>query len=107
MQNRIRRFAAAFAIAGLVLSLAHPALAVDRMAEGEDEPSAVPMIFDILVMRPIGLTTVAVGTLFYIVPVMPIMAITRPSDIFKPLGPLVGGPVRFTFKDPIGHHPQP
>ena len=106
MQNRNRRFVAAFAIAGLALSLAHPALAVDRMAEVGDEASAVPMIFDVVVMRPIGLVAVIVGTLFYIVPVAPIMAITRPTDIGKPLGPLVGGPARFTFKDPIGQHPQ-
>jgi hypothetical protein len=30
----------------------------------------------------------------------------RPTEIGKPLGPLVGGPLQFTFKDPIGHHPK-
>jgi len=106
MRNRIRRFVAACVMAGLVLSAAHPAMA-DRVAEVGDEPTAVPMIFDALVMRPIGLMTVALGTLVYVFPVAPIMAITRPADIAKPLGPLVGVPVRFTFKDPIGQHPHP
>jgi hypothetical protein len=107
MPNRIRRFAAAFAIAGLALSLAQPALAVSRMADTGDERSVVPMIFDVVAMRPIGLLTVVIGTVFYIVPVAPIMAITRPTDIFKPLKPLVGYPVQFTFRDPIGQHPGP
>ena len=107
MLDRIRRLAAALATAALVLSLAHPTLAVERLAEGAAEPSSVPMIFDVVIMRPIGLTALVVGTIFYVVPVAPIMAITRPSDIAKPLGPLVGVPARFTFKDPIGHHPRP
>jgi hypothetical protein len=41
-----------------------------------------------------------------VVPVAPIVALTRPTEIAKPLGPLVGGPMRFTFKDPLGHHPK-
>ena len=57
-------------------------------------------------MRPLGLLTCVVGAAFYLVPVAPIVALTRPSEIAKPLGPLVGGPMRFTFKDPLGHHPQ-
>jgi len=108
MRNQIRRFVAACVMAGLVLSAAHPVLADQRrVAEVGDEATSVPMIFDVLVMRPIGLMTVALGTLVYIFPVAPIMAITRPADIAKPLGPLVGAPARFTFKDPIGQHPQP
>ena len=104
MLNRIRRFAAALATAGLALTLALPARA-DRLAEIGNEPSSVPVIFDIAVMRPIGLLTCVVGAVFYIVPVAPIVALTRPTEIAKPLGPLVGAPMRFTFKDPLGHHP--
>jgi hypothetical protein len=105
MLNRIHRCAAAFATAGLVLSLALPARA-DRVAESSMEPSSVPIIFDIAVMRPIGLLTCIVGAAFYVVPVAPIVALTRPTEIAKPLGPLVGGPMRFTFKDPLGQHPK-
>ena len=105
MLNRIRHFAAAFATAGLALSLALPARA-DRVAEISDEPDSVPVIFDIAVMRPIGLLTCVIGAAFYVVPVAPIVALTRPTEIAKPLGPLVGGPLRFTFKDPLGHHPK-
>jgi hypothetical protein len=106
MLNRIRRFAAAFATAGLALTLALPARA-DRVAEtGGDEPNTVPVVFDVAVMRPLGLLTCVVGAAFYLVPVAPIVALTRPTEIAKPLGPLVGGPLAFTFKDPLGHHPR-
>jgi hypothetical protein len=105
MLNRIRHFAAALATTGLALSLALPAHA-DRVAEISNEPSSVPMIFDVAIMRPIGLVTCVLGAAFYLVPVAPIMALTRPTEIGKPLGPLVGAPLRFTFKDPIGHHPK-
>jgi hypothetical protein len=105
MLNRIRHFAAAFATAGLALTLALPARA-DRVAEISDEPASVPVVFDIAVMRPIGLLTCVIGAVFYVVPVAPIVALTRPTEIAKPLGPLVGGPLRFTFKDPLGHHPK-
>ncbi len=106
MPNRIRHFTAAFAIAGLALALAQPARA-DRVAEiGNDHPSSVPVIFDVAVMRPIGLLACVVGAAFYLVPVAPIVALTRPTEIAKPLGPLVGVPLRFTFKDPLGHHPK-
>jgi hypothetical protein len=105
MLNRIRHFAAAFATAGLALTLALPARA-DRVAEISDEPDSVPVVFDIAVMRPIGLLTCVIGAAFYVVPVAPIVALTRPTEIAKPLGPLVGGPLRFTFKDPLGHHPK-
>jgi hypothetical protein len=104
MLNRIRHSAAALATAGLALTLALPARA-DRMAEIANDPASVPVIFDILVMRPIGLLATAVGTVFYVFPVAPVMAVTRPSEITKPLEALVGAPARFTFKDPIGHHP--
>ena len=105
MLNRIRHFAAALATAGLALTLALPARA-DRVAEISNEPSSVPMIFDIVIMRPLGLLATGVGAAFYVFPVAPMMALTRPTEITKPLGPLVGAPARFTFKDPIGHHPQ-
>jgi hypothetical protein len=104
MLNRIRQFTAASAAAALALALALPARA-DRVAEISNEPTSVPVIFDIAVMRPIGLLTCVIGAAFYLVPVAPIVALTRPTEIAKPLGPLVGVPMRFTFKDPLGQHP--
>ena len=105
MPHRIRRFVAPLVLAGLLVSLAHPALAGNRAFETETQSSQVPMMFDVLVMRPLGLAATVVGAAFYVFPVAPMMAITRPKDIAKPLVPLVGEPARFTFSDPIGHHP--
>jgi hypothetical protein len=104
MRNRIRH--ALLAVAFLALAMAQPALAMDSTDMGE-EPAAVPMIFDVLLMRPLGLLMTGFGTMVYLVPVAPIMAITRPTDIAKPIPYLIGAPARFTFSDPIGHHPQP
>ena len=103
MQNRFRR---ALCAAVLSLSLAQPAFAASTMDLG-DEPSTVPMAFDVLLMRPVGLLMTGLGTVVYLVPVAPIMLVTRPTEIFKPIDYLIGAPARFTFKDPIGHHPQP
>ena len=105
MPNLFRRLAAALAIAALIVGLAHPVAAADRMYDVDDKSATVPMIFDVLVMRPIGLMMTVTGAMVYVFPVAPIMAITRPTDIGKPLGPLVVTPGRFTFGDPIGEHP--
>jgi hypothetical protein len=34
------------------------------------------------------------------------MAVTRPTDMYKPWNALVVGPARFTFVDPLGFHPD-
>jgi hypothetical protein len=106
MRNRNRIRHTLLAVAVLALTLAQPALAMSSADMG-DEPAAVPMAFDILLMRPLGLLMTGFGTLVYLVPVAPIMLVTRPTEITKPIGYLIGAPARFTFKDPIGHHPQP
>ena len=104
MSNPIRRLAAPLAIAGLLLSLSHPAVA-SQAFEVETQSSSVPMMFDVLIMRPIGLAATVIGTAVYVFPVLPLMAMTRPADIGKPIRPLIGEPARFTFSDPIGTHP--
>jgi len=100
-----RRLASPLAIAGLILGLAHPVWAGNQAFETETQSSMVPMMFDVLVMRPIGLAATVVGAVVYVFPVAPILAMTRPADIGKPIRPLIGEPARFTFSDPIGHHP--
>ena len=64
----------------------------------------MPILLDALILRPIGLVLTAAGAIVYTIPVAPIMAITRPTDIGKPFGPLVAAPARFTFADPLGEH---
>lgn len=105
MHHRVRRFAALLATVSLIVGLALPAAADRSIYDVQDKTASVPMIFDILVMRPIGLMMTVTGVMVYVFPVVPIMAITRPTDLGKPLGPLVVTPVRFTFGDAIGSHP--
>lgn len=105
MRIRTGRITAAIALAALVLSLAAPAAASAFFKDEGDRNTAVPLLVDVLLLRPTGLALTALGTLFYAFPVAPIMAITRPTDIMEPAGPLIMRPARFTFRDPIGQHP--
>ncbi len=99
---RLRRLALALATGVLVLALASPAAA--NFGDVEREHS-VPVGFDALVLRPLGLALTVIGAVVYAVPVAPIMAITRPTDILKPFNDLVVSPAVFTFQDPLGQHP--
>jgi hypothetical protein len=103
MRIRIRALVAALATAALILSLAAPAASFTR--DDGDQPNRVPIVIDVLLLRPIGLLMTVTGAAFYLCPVAPITALVRPLDITKPLGPLVVTPGRFTFGDPIGYHP--
>ena len=67
-------------------------------------PGQVPGVVDALLLRPIGLLMTAGGLVLYAFPVLPIVALTRPTDMFKPLGPLVAAPAKYTFSDPLGYH---
>ena len=103
MRTPFRNFVVAALTGALVLTSATPAMAFDQ--ETSDLNHSVPVLVDILVMRPIGLLLTVTGLAVYAVPVAPFMLLTRPSDVAKPLGPLVAEPGRFTFVDPIGQHP--
>jgi hypothetical protein len=103
MRNRFRTLVSALAVAALIFSLASPAAAFTR--DDGDRPNAVPIVIDVLILRPAGLIMTALGTAFYVFPVAPLTALVRPTDITKPLGPLVVRPAKFTFGDPLGYHP--
>jgi hypothetical protein len=105
MSLRFRRYAAALSAAVLLIAAASPIAAASRMVDDGDRPNSVPVVFDAIVLRPIGLMMTVFGAMFYAVPVAPIVAMTRPTDLGKPLSILVVGPARFTFGDPLGQHP--
>ena len=104
MRKRFRKSIVALLTATLVLAASTPAAAFDQ--ETNDLNNSVPMLFDIVVLRPLGLVMTLGGIALYAFPVAPLMLLTRPTDIAKPLGLLVATPGRFTFVDPIGHHPS-
>jgi hypothetical protein len=68
----------------------------------------VPVIFDALVMRPLGFAGMVGGfgifTLGVVVP--PFVLAWRPTDMHKTFKSLVINPSRFTFVDPLGYHPN-
>ena len=103
MRTRFRKLTAAVLTGALLLLAAAPAAAYDQ--ETTELRHSVPMLFDILVLRPIGLVMTLAGAAVYVFPVAPLTLMTRPADIGKPLGLLVATPARFTFVDPIGQHP--
>jgi len=83
--------------------LATPAAASNFSFNDSTEPGSVNVVFDALILRPIGLVVTATGAVLYGL-AAPIVAITRPKDLKKPLEPLVLAPARYTFVDPIGQH---
>ena len=63
------------------------------------EPEGGEMIYDTLVIRPVGMVATAVGSIFFIIS-LPFSALTDSVDDAKEK--LVKDPYRFTFKRPLG-----
>ena len=106
MRRRLHRFAAAAASAAIVFMAAAPAFAEASSFEfgTGNRAKDVPVIFDILILRPGGLAMTAMGTAVFAA-IAPVVAITRPTDIGKPFQILMVRPARYTFVDPLGQHP--
>ena len=103
MSRSTRSFVAALLTSALILTQAAPAFAVTTMHSAENEPNAVPVLFDAVILRPIGVLMTAFGAVGFCM-VAPIMAITRPTDLGKPFNALVVAPARYTWVDPLGMH---
>ena len=73
-------------------------------AKDMEDHGKVNIIFDAIVLRPLGLAMTAVGGVLFAFPVGPIVGMTRPQDIGEPLDFLVLRAARYTFSDPLGHH---
>ena len=101
MNRWITSFGATLGVVAIILGTAAPAAAAAKDLEAHGQ---VNIIFDALVLRPFGLATTALGAALFAFPVGPLVAITRPKDIGKPLDFLVLRPARYTFSDPLGHH---
>jgi ABC-type transport system involved in cytochrome c biogenesis permease subunit len=104
MSRPIRSLLAALVAGAMVLSAAAPAFAAaNTVSDSQERAHEVPVLFDALVLRPVGMMVTAVGTVGFCA-IAPIMAITRPTDMGKPFRALVIRPARFTWADPLGHH---
>ncbi len=98
MKKSIFRFVSTLLLAA---ALATPGMARTSIEEAEAEPAGP--LTDILVMRPLGLIMLGVGTLLFI-PAAGVTAISRPKEIGVPYKYLVHEPARFVFVDPIASH---
>jgi hypothetical protein len=96
----LRRACAVLVTSILVLAAATPAAA---SARNSDQASETPIIFDVLIMRPIGFVALGLGTGLFAAS-MPILAVSRPQDIGKPFDRLIVRPCRFLWSDPLGRH---
>ena len=101
MNRWLQGIAAALVAAALIGAHAGPATASAR--EFIDRGS-VNVVFDAMILRPMGLMMTALGGMIFAFPVAPIVALTRPTELRKPLDFLVLRPARYTFVDPLGHH---
>ena len=81
----------------LIIPFACPALAQEYF-EAED-PSGASMLFDTVMVRPIGIIATAVGAVFFVVS-LPFSALG--DNVDEAGEKLVKSPARFTFKRPLG-----
>ena len=101
MFSNLRGLVATLVVCAL---LAAPASAVTLSTNRPAEERSVNVVFDAIVLRPLGLAMTIGGAVAYGVLVAPFVAMTRPSEIAKPLEPLVFRAARYTFVDPLGEH---
>jgi hypothetical protein len=109
MLNRIRQTTAAFCLVVLVAGVTLPlsASADDSFINSsgsEASNTTSPVMLDLLLLRPVGLVSMAVSTALFVVPVFPLTLITRPTEIGKPFESMVLEPARFVWSDPLGTH---
>ena len=97
MENHIKKFAAVCLVLSLMLIPCGSAMAAYDVVEVE--PSAESMIGDTLVARPLGLLSMAVGSVIFVVS-LPFSALAGNTD--EAADKLVVEPTRFTFKRPLG-----
>ena len=94
----ISKLAAALVAASL---LASPALADQTYSDVE--ASFVSDSMDLIVMRPMGLIALGIGSVLWL-PAAAMTAAVQPSEIKKPTEALILRPYRYVFEEPIGEH---
>jgi hypothetical protein len=98
MPARIRSTLAALAALLMLATSSVPAAAYT-----EEDSASTPVVFDSIFLRPLGIVTFLFGSALFVAG-LPILAITRPTDIATPWRSLVVNPARYVWVDPIGEH---
>lgn len=89
------------AVLTLTAWLAAPSSALAVGYEDSLDDCSYPQTFDLLVMRPLGIGTVAIGGAL-LVPAFPLALITVRSETTQVVDNLFWSPVRFTFGRNLG-----
>jgi hypothetical protein len=88
----------------VALLLVQVAPAAASTSQGLENRGQTNLVADALVLRPLGLAMIGLGSVVWAVGVAPFVAITRPADLGESMDYLIKRPVRYTFADPLGHH---
>jgi hypothetical protein len=103
--RRIGRRIVRMGLSALVLGLAVVQLTAGRADaityDDSFEQCNYPKTFDLVVLRPISLLTLAIGT-FLFVPLSPLALVTVRSEVGTVYDNLIGAPARFTFDRRLG-----
>ena len=78
---------------------ASPALAKEKQSITGEDRNAVSMMFDLVLLRPLGLAATVIGTAFFIVS-LPVSAIG--GNTGEAAKKLVVAPAKYTFSRPLG-----
>jgi hypothetical protein len=63
-----------------------------------------PVMVDLLILRPLGLLSLTFSTVFFMVPVLPITLLTRPTELGVPFKALIIEPARYVWVHRLGSH---
>ena len=98
MRSMIRHMVAALAV---VVWLGAPAVSTAGGFEDSHAECSYPKIFDLMIMRPVGLVGLGIGTVLF-VPYGPLSALVSPDGFAAPWETFIAQPARFTFGRPLG-----
>ena len=100
MEEKMKKTIAAVLI---LVMLSGVSSAAQVAKETTNPPSAEEMVFDVLLLRPLGIASLAAGTVFFVVA----LPFTLPSrSVGVSARRLVAEPFKFTFTRPIGERPE-
>ncbi len=110
MLSRSRRIIAALCALVLLAGAMAPsvALATDddfiNSSGTKANDNTSPFMVDLLILRPIGLLTLGMSAIFFVIPVVPLTLMTRPSELKAPFETLIINPAKYVWVDPLGSH---
>jgi hypothetical protein len=98
----MRKLIKSWIIFGMIVALIGMPLATSALAQEffqDKEPSGGQMVYDMVVLRPVGLVATAVGSVFWLV-TLPFSALG--DNTTTATKKLVKEPAAYTFKRPLG-----